>query len=190
LWTDWRVGQPKVRQTLSAGNVVYVYSVIEKILDGGSPANTDIGVHGTNLTWDGAISDPKFFNGAFNKAAALTLAGPAAVPGDANGDNKVDVSDLGILAANYGATSGAIWSTGDFNNDGKVDVSDLGILAANYGTGTGASLDFNADATAVGLSDEAKEETLAASNLGCGSIGLPLVAGLMLMGVMLVKLEE
>ena len=58
------------------------------------------------------------------------------IPGDANGDGTVDVGDLGILAANYGLTSGATWAKGDFNNDGKVDVGDLGILAANYGTGT------------------------------------------------------
>ncbi|MBN2292656.1 MAG: hypothetical protein JXM70_09535 [Pirellulales bacterium] len=53
-------------------------------------------------------------------------------PGDANRDGSVDVSDLGILAANYGS-SGAVWDDGDFNNDTKVDVSDLGILATYYG---------------------------------------------------------
>jgi uncharacterized protein (DUF2141 family) len=62
------------------------------------------------------------------------------IPGDANGDGEVDVSDLGILAANYGLTAGADWSMGDFNTDGTVDVSDLGILAANYGTGERAAM--------------------------------------------------
>ncbi len=55
------------------------------------------------------------------------------LPGDANGDGNVDVTDLGILATNYGAVGGAEWSTGDFSGDGNVDVSDLGILATNYG---------------------------------------------------------
>jgi len=60
--------------------------------------------------------------------------------GDANGDARVDVSDLGILAANYGQ-SGRVWEQGDFNGDGRVDVSDLGILASAYGQGTGRAVD-------------------------------------------------
>ncbi len=54
-------------------------------------------------------------------------------PGDANEDGNVDVTDLGILATNYGA-GGLGWFDGDFTGDGLVDVSDLGILATNYGT--------------------------------------------------------
>jgi hypothetical protein len=120
---------------------------------------------------------------------------PARTPGDANGDSRVDVSDLGILAAHYGMTAGATWADGDFTNDGAVDVSDLGILAANYGTGTGTALDFNSDAHALGLavSDEtssAKADTPVTSALGCGSAGLPLVLGLLAMGWFMTKLEE
>ncbi len=54
------------------------------------------------------------------------------LPGDANGDGVVDVTDLGILATNYG-TGGAQWHDGDFTGDNQVDVSDLGILATYYG---------------------------------------------------------
>ena len=53
--------------------------------------------------------------------------------GDANLDQKVDVVDLAILAANYGTTSTVTWSQGDFNGDGRVDISDMAILAGNYG---------------------------------------------------------
>ncbi len=56
------------------------------------------------------------------------------IPGDANGDGNVDVTDLGILATNYGAICGKVWADADFTGDGNVDVSDLGILATNYGT--------------------------------------------------------
>jgi uncharacterized protein YjbI with pentapeptide repeats len=56
------------------------------------------------------------------------------VLGDANDDGRVDVGDLGILAANYGSGDSGTWGSGDFNGDGQVDVGDLGILAANYGT--------------------------------------------------------
>ncbi|MBN2292983.1 MAG: cadherin-like domain-containing protein [Pirellulales bacterium] len=57
----------------------------------------------------------------------------SAIPGDASLDGTVDVSDLGILAKNYGTSSGAKWGDADFTGDGMVDVCDLGILASNYG---------------------------------------------------------
>jgi hypothetical protein len=107
------------------------------------------------------------------------------IPGDANGDNKVDVGDLGILAANYGGTN-KTWSEGDFNNDGNVDVGDLGILAANYGT-SGSS--FETDYAKVFGTTSVDEDTDTESTL-CSSLGLSLVAGLAMLGLMIVKLEE
>ena len=62
----------------------------------------------------------------------LTVAASAAIPGDANGDGKVDFSDLLILAQHYGDTN-AILADGDFNGDGTVNFADLLILAQNYG---------------------------------------------------------
>jgi archaellum component FlaF (FlaF/FlaG flagellin family) len=115
----------------------------------------------------------------------------AQIPGDANGDSMVDVGDLGILAANYGG-SDKTWAQGDFNGDKLVDVGDLGILAAHYGEGVNVTLDFSADYTkAFGttVADETDDDSTAGSSV-CSSLGLPLVAGLMLMGLMLVKLEE
>jgi hypothetical protein len=54
------------------------------------------------------------------------------IPGDANGDEIVNVGDLGILGANYGQ-SPRDWSQADFNGDLIVNVGDLGILGAHYG---------------------------------------------------------
>ncbi len=54
--------------------------------------------------------------------------------GDANLDQRVDVADLGLLAASF-RTSTNRWSRGDFNYDNVVDVADLGILAANFRKG-------------------------------------------------------
>lgn len=54
------------------------------------------------------------------------------VLGDANLDNKVDFSDLLILAQHYGSTT-ATWDQGDFNYDSKVGFDDLLLLAQNYG---------------------------------------------------------
>jgi hypothetical protein len=124
----------------------------------------------------------------------LPSSSAAPMPGDANRDNKVDVGDLGILAANYGrnlqsegVASNLWWSLGDFNEDGKVDVGDLGILAANYGS-SGSSFDADyAKVFGTTTDDSSTEDTT--SSL-CSSLGLPLVAGLLLMGLMLIKLEE
>jgi hypothetical protein len=114
------------------------------------------------------------------------------IPGDANGDNKVDVGDLGILAANYGGTD-KTWSEGDFNGDGKVDVGDLGILAANYGTNA-SSADFDTDYAKVfgtaSESDESADEEDDTESTICSSLGLSLIAGLALMGLMIIKLDE
>ena len=106
--------------------------------------------------------------------------------GDANFDGQVDVGDLGILAANYGG-AGKKWNQGDFNNDGLVDVGDLGILAANYGKGV-SSADFEADYAKV-FGSTAVEETSDESSL-CSSLGLSLMAGLAILGLTLIKLEE
>jgi hypothetical protein len=179
LWEDWRIGELKVKQSLTAGDVIYLYSIMESDLETGN---------GTDMTFNGGNVNPQFHNGAFIKAAALILLSPR--PGDANGDGMVDVGDLGILAANYG-TSSKTWAQGDFNGDGLVDVGDLGILAAHYGEGISASLDFTADyAKAFGttVDDNADAEETASSI--CSGLGLPLITGLALMGLMLVKLEE
>jgi hypothetical protein len=56
---------------------------------------------------------------------------PVPVPGDANGDRKVDFVDLLILAQNYGKSGG--FPQGDFNADGSVGFDDLLLLAQNYG---------------------------------------------------------
>jgi|GEM_PF-2455959 len=53
------------------------------------------------------------------------------MPGDANLDLVVDVSDLGILATNW-MLSTTMFSEADFNGDGIVDVTDLGSLSTNW----------------------------------------------------------
>lgn len=63
------------------------------------------------------------------------------IPGDITHDGAVDVSDLGVLGANYGTASAAYWETGDLTGDRKVDVGDLGVLGSHYGqTSSGAAI--------------------------------------------------
>jgi hypothetical protein len=130
--------------------------------------------------------------GAAGSPRTITVvqSAPDLIAGDANKDCAVDVGDLGILAANYGTASGATWEKGDFNDDGAVDVGDLGILAAHYGEGSSSSLNFSSDyAKAFGTTttDDSSDDI---SSTMCSSLGLPLIAGLALMGLMLVKLED
>jgi parallel beta-helix repeat protein len=114
------------------------------------------------------------------------------IPGDANSDNKVDVGDLGILAANYGG-SGKSWKEGDFNDDGLVDVGDLSILAAHYGEGVvNATINFNADyaqafGTIMTQEDNSEDVVNETSSSVCSSVGLSLIAGLASIGLLLVK---
>jgi hypothetical protein len=57
---------------------------------------------------------------------------PPPFPGDANHDGKVDLSDFGIVKANFGSNTAA-WEQGDFDADSKVTLTDFGIVKANFG---------------------------------------------------------
>jgi hypothetical protein len=66
---------------------------------------------------------------------------------DANGDDRVDVADLGILATNYNRDTDGGRAAGDYNFDDFVNVADLGLLASHFGQGDAA-----ADAAPAGSS--------------------------------------
>jgi hypothetical protein len=53
--------------------------------------------------------------------------------GDINSDNHVTITDLSILATNFGNNS-MVRSQGDLNNDSQINIYDLSILASNWGT--------------------------------------------------------
>ncbi len=57
------------------------------------------------------------------------------LPGDVNGDGKVDIEDLVLFARAFGSKKGDsnYNSRADFNNDGQVDGLDLILLAYNWG---------------------------------------------------------
>lgn len=75
---------------------------------------------------------------AMNHGLEALLNPPPQIPGDTNGDNKVDEADAKELATNWGApvTAGDV-TKGDFNGDGIVNAMDAAILAANWGDYTG-----------------------------------------------------
>src|SRR5581483_8580023 len=51
------------------------------------------------------------------------------LPGDLNGDNTVNGSDLAVLLSDFGTTNTAA----DINSDGTVNIIDLSILVSHYG---------------------------------------------------------
>jgi len=53
------------------------------------------------------------------------------VVGDLDGDNDVELSDLGILLADWGCTGGDC--PGDCDGDDDADQADLGILLSHWG---------------------------------------------------------
>ena len=80
------------------------------------------------LSYTGALS---FSYGGGTVERGSLQAGAPLMPGDANGDGKVDINDLTIVLTHYNK-SGVIWSQGDANGDGKVDINDLTIVLTNY----------------------------------------------------------
>lgn len=73
--------------------------------------------------------------GEENLAAAMVLAEQVApgCPGDLNNDGLRDISDLGVILANFDKT-GLDYAGGDVDFDGDVDLSDLGAELSLFGT--------------------------------------------------------
>ena len=85
------------------------------------PANMEIESH---------MNRGHFLESITQTANSVTIDIYAALPGDANGDKSVDVSDFNIWNANK-FTSTDDWTKGDFNHDGFVDVTDFNVWNAN-----------------------------------------------------------
>jgi autotransporter-associated beta strand protein len=98
---------------------------------------------GTGLTSSAAAANPASFavgyadgdipaDAANTGVPAGTVEIKYTVAGDANLSGGVDLSDLVIVASDFGE-SGVDWAAGDVNYDGNVDLSDLVIVASNFG---------------------------------------------------------
>ena len=81
------------------------------------------------------IETPEAADGTAEIDAISDVAAMLCEPGDANGDGRVSIGDLSIMAAHWNG-SGKVWSNGDFTADGVVSIGDLSVLAGQWGWGT------------------------------------------------------
>ena len=125
---------------LTGGNQMVFHDIIVFVPNAGAlPANLP-GIFGMNLISQSfSGQDPNtgdFLNPTSSPFNDWYVVPPSTLPGDANGDGKVDINDLNALLAHYDQT-GMTLADGDFNGDGRVDINDLSILLANYDTKRG-----------------------------------------------------
>jgi hypothetical protein len=88
------------------------------------------------------------------------------LPGDANLDGAVDLSDFGVLKLNFGRT-GTQLADGDFDQNGRVDLSDFGLLKENFGRRGAAVLTVPEPAAVWLMSWAAGALALAAAASAC-----------------------
>lgn len=54
------------------------------------------------------------------------------LPGDTNGDSRVDLTDFNVLRAHLGQRTLRASSVGDFDQTGEVDIKDFALLRENF----------------------------------------------------------
>jgi hypothetical protein len=92
-----------------------------------------------NGTYTAAIKGAKWLQtdvqNVVVNGANVTGVNATLLPGDANGDNVVNLLDFSILASAFGSAVGdPAWNAAaDFNCDGVVNLTDFGLLAEDFG---------------------------------------------------------
>lgn len=82
--------------------------------------------------YEGTVGAGKYSDLAGNASTADINFSFFVLGGDADRNQKVDILDFNILAANFGK-NGMTFSQGDFDYSGNVTITDFNILAANFG---------------------------------------------------------
>jgi autotransporter-associated beta strand protein len=102
----------------------------------GPALNTSIRIIGGQAGVSGVFSSIQGVSINPQKSIAITYTGGVfatiARPGDITLDQRVNFSDLLILAQNYGGAGIKTWATADLTGDGAAGFDDLLFLAQNY----------------------------------------------------------
>jgi len=93
--------------------------------DNGLSANTTYSYTVVAKDAAGNTSDPS------PALSVKTITGSSSSNGDLNGSGKIDVFDLSIMLAHWGAKNAPV-TDGELNGDGKIDVFDLSIMLKNW----------------------------------------------------------
>lgn len=138
-------GGNSVNLNWSASTGASSYNIYRGTVAGGE-ASTPVASHVTGVSFadTGLTAGQTYYyvvtavDGGGEGPRSTEVSANAFLPGDADGDGKVDFADFVIVARDFGRTN-AIWSTGDFNGDGKVGFDDFVIVARNYGQSVSAA---------------------------------------------------
>ena len=129
------VGLPNMDNGLFDSGGVLLYDAAGRFVDQiTNPNPSFFGGFGTTVAAVGAnfaVGDPTASVGVSTTGTAYLFAGPEALPGDANLDGAVDISDFARVKNNFGDDGSR--EQGDFTGDGHVGLSDFNVLKDNFG---------------------------------------------------------
>ena len=86
------------------------------------------------------------------------------LPGDANGDGHVDLTDLSTVLNGFGSTT-ALWSSGNFDGAATIDLTDLSAVLNNFGATPPSASDIVASGSGA-IADTPEPASLGVLSLG------------------------
>ncbi len=106
--------------------------------------NLSVGAYTVRATYPGYLTTEKTGVSIVAGGPAINLAAATLRGGDVNGDNAINILDIGAVISKFGRASLAVKSASanctladepaDINDDGQVNISDLAITAGNWGS--------------------------------------------------------
>jgi hypothetical protein len=139
--TGWATANTTTHPVLTAGTYWLAYSPSSSSLhfradSGGTFRSAGFTYNVLPATFPAATNQ----TGQWSLYASLTSGGTSAKPGDINGDNTVNITDLSMLLSSYGQSTTQCITNSQYKcdlsipGDGVVNIFDLSILLSNYGT--------------------------------------------------------
>jgi len=121
---------------LGPGESILLSAKLSYLLTGTSQTAQSYPRNYTDTATAKAWTQPSYVGtGVSDTRSALFIAYPKVV-GDVNGDAKVDIVDLVLVARSFGTSTGDTnWnSAADFSRDGRIDITDLSTVGICFGS--------------------------------------------------------